>query len=333
MPLTNKPRNFNSLTAGSPRDRKYGGTPGAPLVTGHGDVVVTLQPQDVTVQESATNAAFVIIAEARPVEHVVSYQWFINDTLIATSNTDFSGANTANLSVIDNLLNYTLVGDPSTVYVVMTTNDERFYRSQSANLNLAEANISFSPDAANLVVARGASFFINVEATTDLSPSPVLDYSWHWSNGTAIQANATISGVTSNQLHITATDYQVVANDKPDYFYVTASSPGGSAANSSNAYVFSVNVDTIPVACSVSAPAAAAFGLVANCRPNATLSYRWFFGNAQTVTANSLFTGVTTANLALSDSTGWTGNTFYCSISVSGATGTVNTTPVALTVA
>jgi len=332
----NNPRSFNNLTTGSPRDRKSGGgTPGSPLVTGNRDIVVTLQPMDNTVSEAANSATFFILAEARPVElsNSISYQWFVNGEEIASDNADWSGANTANLALVDNLLTYADGADPGLLYVVMSTNDRTFYRSQAANLIVATANITISPDAANLTIARGGAFFINVGATTDASPSVILDYSWTFANGTALVANATLSGVTSNQLHITDTGYQVSSNLTPNYFYCVITTPGGGTKNTANATVFSVNVDTIPVACSVSAPAAATFTLAANCRPAGTLAYSWKFGNAQTVVANSLFSGVSSNTLVLSDSTGWTGNTFYCSISVTGATGTVNTTPVALTVA
>lgn len=99
-----------------------------------------------------------------------------------------------------------------------------------------------------------------------------------------------------------------------------------------------ITIDTAPVAASVTAPAASSFVVVASVSPNTTITYQW---QKSTTSGGSVYAdlangapygGVTTATLAISNSTGLNGFKFRVKVNASGATEKI-TTGVALTVA
>lgn len=99
-----------------------------------------------------------------------------------------------------------------------------------------------------------------------------------------------------------------------------------------------ITIDTAPVASSVTAPAAASFTVVASVVPTTTRTYQWqksttsggsTYANLSNAT---VYSGVTTTTLAISDSTGLNGYKFRVIVSSAGATDKTSV-GVALTVA
>jgi hypothetical protein len=96
---------------------------------------------------------------------------------------------------------------------------------------------------------------------------------------------------------------------------------------------FLLTITTQPLANTAAAPAPATFRVVVSVTPVGGIvpSYQWQYANGLNVTANSIFTNSTTANLVISDSTGLNGISFKCVITANGAV-TKTSTNAALTV-
>lgn len=98
---------------------------------------------------------------------------------------------------------------------------------------------------------------------------------------------------------------------------------------------FSIFIDTAPASANVTAPAPAAFGVVARSVPSTTLTYQWQLDSGSgfaNVTNGGVYSGSTTANVAISNSTGLTGNKYRVVVSATGAT-SVTSSNATLTVA
>lgn len=95
---------------------------------------------------------------------------------------------------------------------------------------------------------------------------------------------------------------------------------------------FAISITTQPLANSVTAPAAATFRVVATSVPATTLTYQWQYSNGTNLTANSIYTGSTTANLVISNSTGLNGTVYKVVVSATGAN-SVTSSNAAITVA
>jgi len=100
---------------------------------------------------------------------------------------------------------------------------------------------------------------------------------------------------------------------------------------------YTIAIDTQPVAASVTAPAAAQFVVAASTTPaGGTLAYQWQedsgsgFGD---ITDGGIYSGATTDTLDLSDSTGLDGYEYRVVVSNSGASTSVTSDAVVLTVA
>ena len=100
---------------------------------------------------------------------------------------------------------------------------------------------------------------------------------------------------------------------------------------------YTIAIDTQPVAASVTAPAAAQFVVAASTTPaGGTLTYQWQedsgsgFGD---ITDGGIYSGATTDTLDLSDSTGLDGYEYRVVVSNSGASTSVTSDAVVLTVA
>ena len=100
---------------------------------------------------------------------------------------------------------------------------------------------------------------------------------------------------------------------------------------------YTIAIGTQPVAASVTAPAAAQFVVAASTTPaGGTLAYQWQedsgsgFGD---ITDGGIYSGATTDTLDLSDSTGLDGYEYRVVVSNSGASTSVTSDAVALTVA
>lgn len=123
------------------------------------------------------------------------------------------------------------------------------------------------------------------------------------------------------------------------FLNVAPATSGDALNDSTDAIVVdrTITITTAPVAASVTAPAEATFSVVAAVDPTTTLSYKWQTnGGAGTIYTDladaGVYSGVTTATLTISDSTGLNGYKYRVVVSATGAT-SKTTTGVTLTVA
>lgn len=161
-------------------------------------------------------------------------------------------------------------------------------------------------------------------------------------NSEAQQAENRVKGLKSPGwwLYSTYTDTNSVVRHKAELLVAMSVTATDSGDASDDAVLVdrTITIGTAPVAASVTAPAAASFVVVATASPTASLTYQWQKSTTSggSVYANlsnaGVYTGVTTATLAISDSTGLNGYKYRVIVSSSGAT-SVTTTGVALTVA
>lgn len=98
-----------------------------------------------------------------------------------------------------------------------------------------------------------------------------------------------------------------------------------------------ITIGTQPIQASVTAPASASFTVAATTNDGGTLSYQWQVStNGGTSYANvangSVYSGVTTATLTVTDSTGLDGNLYRARVSSNGGAPTVNSNGALLAV-
>lgn len=92
-----------------------------------------------------------------------------------------------------------------------------------------------------------------------------------------------------------------------------------------------ISIITQPLANTANTGDPATFRVVATSTPSTTLSYQWQYSNGTNVTANSIYTGSTTANLVISDTTGLDATVYKVVVSATGAN-SVTSTNATLTV-
>jgi hypothetical protein len=114
-----------------------------------------------------------------------------------------------------------------------------------------------------------------------------------------------------------------------------ANATAGDAADDTKVADVEFAFTTQPVAASVTAPAAASFSVVVSVPSGATYQWQSKTGNAAfaNVANAGVFSGATTATLAISNSTGLNGVMYRCVVTNSGATAQITSKGAKLTVA
>lgn len=133
------------------------------------------------------------------------------------------------------------------------------------------------------------------------------------------------------------TNAQGVVRNKAEILVAFGGDMSSDATDDATVVDRTITITTQPTALSVTAPEVAVFSVVAEVSPTATLTYQWQTngGSGSTytnITDDAIYSGSTTAALAIADSTGLDGYKYRVVVSSDGAT-SKNSTAATLTVA
>ena len=177
------------------------------FVTG-GDPAVTTAPPNRSVPQG-NNTTFSVVARGTP---TLTYQWVKDGTTLLSNGADFSGVNTATLSV-----NNVQAGDLGTYAVYVTNGLGDVVLSPSGTLTfLTDPAIAVQPQ------PTSGNFSSNVTFSVTASGTPPFSYRWHKDGVGPLSDGGNIVGSQSNLLTLTG----IAFSDSGNY-YVTVSNTFG----------------------------------------------------------------------------------------------------------